>query len=91
MPSPHPLKPTIYIGTFVSVPALTSPLLIQHGALWVDDRGVIGGFEDGVGIDEWVKIGKLAERLGWRDGEFGVVRGVAGRGGRGWWMPGFIG
>jgi hypothetical protein len=91
LPIKEPLKPTIYIGTFVSVPSLSSPLLIQHGALWVDKSGIIGGYEDEVGVDDYLKVGKLAEKLGWRDGEFRVVKCRTGMGGRGWVMPGFIG
>jgi hypothetical protein len=91
MSVPKPLKPTLYISTFVSVPTPTSDLLIQHGALWVNAAGVIGGFEEGVEAADFVRIGQLVEKLGWKEGGYDVKILGSRKGGRGWVMPGFVG
>lgn len=86
-PTPPPLQKTIFTGTFICTPTLTSLRVLENHAIGVDEEGVIkfickiGTEEDGV--KEWMNV------VGWRVEDVRWVNG--GEGGGSWWFPGFVG
>lgn len=100
-PNTSPLQRTLYIGNFLWTPSLGQLKVLENTVIGVDESGVIAFILEG-GDDEPMEtargsgdvqfrppiLGKVRGH-GWKNGEWDCV--VGGRGGRGWWFPGFIG
>ena len=94
-----PLTPTLYTGTFISTPSLSSSLqVLENYAVGVDEEGVIRfvcelegkrGDGNGNGVKEGNGVRERVEGMGWRMEDVRVVEG--GKGGNSWWFPGFVG
>lgn len=95
------LTRTVYTGNFLWTPSLGQLKVLENAVIGVDDSGTIAFILE-CGEDEPVETapgsGDLELRFmflekvrqhGWKDGEWNCV--VGGKGGRGWWFPGFIG
>lgn len=100
-PKKSPLKRTLYIGDFLWTPLLGQLQVLENTVIGVDESGVIAFILEG-GEDEPMEPARVPSDVqlrspvlgkvrghGWKDGDWDCV--VGGRGGRGWWFPGFIG
>lgn len=83
-PFARPVRRTIYAGAFAHCPALGELDICEHGAIGVDEDGVIAFVERDIKADgiEELKSGKGAD---WKESE--VVKAK----GSGFFFPGFIG
>lgn len=96
-----PLKRTLYIGNFLWTPSLGQLKVLENAVIGVDESGVMAFVLEGGEIDPMEPArgsGDVQMRFpflekvrqhGWKDGEWECV--VGGKGGRGWWFPGFVG
>ena len=99
------MKRTVYTGTFISIPSLTSPLLVREDhAVGVDEEGVIRFIEKiEIRDEDWPERRNLRPsedrardsavlrmEKGWGWGRFEDPDGrMVER--RSWWFPGFVG
>ena len=84
-----PLTPTLYTGTFISTPSLSSSLqVLENYAVGVDEEGVIR-LVCTLGVETGFQVVKEVEMLGWDLEECKIVEG--GKEGNSWWFPGFVG
>ncbi len=100
-PKKSPLKRILYIGNFLWTPSLGQLKVLENAVIGVDENGTIAFALKGGG-DEPIEPAQVSgdvqlrcpflekvRQHGWKDGEWDWV--VGGKGGTGWWFPGFIG